>query len=213
VDVQKLRPVIFDLGGVLLNIDYSKTEDAFKELGIDNFDAIYSQAQQSDLFDRFETGKITEDHFFTELKKHVPEDVSTLQLKTAWNSMLLDFPTERLNLLKEVAKNYRTFLFSNTNETHISEFENIIQIQHGLANLDPLFERVYFSNQVEIRKPNGEAFEFVIQQNSLDKKETVFFDDSLQHIKGAESIGLRSIFVQKPTTILDFFDTSYKLKL
>lgn len=211
--MNQIKNIIFDLGGVLLNIDYSKTEEAFKELGIDNFDAIYSQAQQSDLFDRFETGKITEDHFFTELKKHVPEEVSTLQMKAAWNSMLLDLPTDRLNLLKSVRKNYRTFLFSNTNETHINEFENIIQIQHGLTNLNPLFERVYFSNQVQIRKPNGEAFEFVMQQNSLNKEETIFFDDSLQHIKGAESIGLKSIFVQRPKTILDFFDTSYKLKL
>lgn len=211
--MNQIKNIIFDLGGVLLNIDYSKTEDAFKELGIDNFDAIYSQAQQSDLFDRFESGKITEQYFFEELKKHVPDEVSIMQLKTAWNSMLLDFPTERLNLLKEVTKNYRTFLFSNTNETHINEFENIIQIQHGLSNLDPLFEKVYFSNKVQIRKPNGEAFEFVLQQNSLNLEETIFFDDSLQHIKGAESIGLKSIFVQKPNTILDFFDTSYKLKL
>ncbi len=211
--MNQIKNIIFDLGGVLLNIDYSKTEDAFKELGIDNFDAIYSQAQQSDLFDRFETGKITEQRFFEELKKHMPDEVSVSQMRDAWNSMLLDLPTDRLNLLKGVRENYRTFLFSNTNETHINEFESIIQIQHGLTNLDSLFERVYFSNQVQIRKPNGEAFEFVIQQNSLNLEETIFFDDSTQHIKGAESIGLKSIFVQKPNTILDFFDTSYKLKL
>ncbi|HEY1038980.1 MAG TPA: HAD family phosphatase [Bacteroidia bacterium] len=208
-----IKNIIFDLGGVLLNIDYNRTQQAFEAIGIEKFEAIYSQAAQSKLFDRYETGQMQEDDFLGQLLSYVPGHIRQQHVKDAWNNMLLDFPQERMHLLMELKKGYRTFLLSNTNETHISAFEKIIEKQLGIKTLDPLFEKVYFSSRIKKRKPDAEIFEYVLKENGLKKEETVFFDDSVQHIKGAESIGLKSILVQSPKTILDFFDSSYKLNL
>ena len=212
--MKQIKNIIFDLGGVLLNLDYSRTKHAFEKLGIDNFDSIYSQAQQSNLFDLFETGKIDRHHFLDGMKQYLPPGITSEQITNAWNGMLLDLPIERLELLKTVSKNYRIFLLSNTNEIHIDAFEKILFDQHNLKGLEPLFEKVYYSSRIQKRKPNAEIFEFVMNENKLNLSETVFFDDSIQHIKGAERVGLTAIFVDtEKTTITNFFDSTNKLIL
>jgi putative hydrolase of the HAD superfamily len=206
-----VKNIIFDLGGVLLNLNYNNTRRGFEQLGLENFDAIYSQAQQQQFFDLYETGKASDEAFISGMKTFLPAGTPDEKIINAWNAMLLDFPVERLKLLQEVKNNYRIFLLSNTNEIHIRAFEQIIQKQHGLRSLDPLFERAYYSSRIELRKPDAAIFEHVLEQNQLNKNETVFFDDSIQHIQGAQGIGLKAIFVQPPKTILDFFDPSYHI--
>ena len=124
---REIKNIIFDLGGVLLNIDYALTIKAFESHGVSNFEEVYSQAKQTDLFDKFETGKITENEFIEGIKSLIRKDIQKNQILEAWNAMLLDFPKERLSLLQEASKHYRIFLLSNTNETHITAFEKIIE--------------------------------------------------------------------------------------
>jgi glucose-1-phosphatase len=206
-----IKNIIFDLGGVLLNLNYDHTRRGFEQLGLENFDAIYSQAQQQQLFDLYETGKAADNEFIHAMKTFLPAGTSDEKIVEAWNAMLLDLPVERLKLLQELKGRYRIFLLSNTNEIHIRAFEKIIHAQHGLQGLEALFEQTYYSSRIGLRKPNVEIFEHVLSQNKLDKQETVFFDDSIQHIEGASGVGIKAIFVKKPKTILDFFDTSYNL--
>lgn len=196
-----IRNIIFDLGGVILNIDYHLTANAFKNLGLENFDSLYTQAQQSGLFDDYETGKISENEFIITLKQKMAIECSENQLINAWNAMLLDFPPERLELIKSLRPNYRIFLLSNTNHTHQQAFERILEQFIGERTLDNYFEKVYFSHLVGKRKPNSDIFNFVLGENKLVPEETLFIDDSSQHIVGAQKVGIKAVLLENEDVV------------
>ncbi len=207
----KIKNIIFDLGGVLLNIDYSKTSGAFKKLGVANFDEVYSQAKQTTLFDDFETGKISSEDFISQIKNLQELNCTDEEIIVAWNAMLLDFPKERMDLLINLKANYNIVLLSNTNEIHKKAFNKILQENYQLNSLDQIFNKTFFSHEIKLRKPNTECFEFVLNTCNFNKNETVFFDDSLQHIHGAESSGIKSYYVSRGKLITDYFDKKFEL--
>jgi FMN phosphatase YigB (HAD superfamily) len=183
--------IIFDLGGVVLNLDYNKTIDQFKILGKENFEKLYTQSQQDKIFDQFETGKITAQEFRNYMKSFLSEQITDEQIDFAWNAMLLDLPSARIDLLLRLKKEYKIFLFSNTNEIHLDAFQKIIQHQYGDANLlEKVFHQTYYSHLVGARKPNPEAFNKVIGDHNLISQRTLFIDDSIQHIEGASAMGI-----------------------
>lgn len=193
---KNIKNIIFDLGGVLLNIDYNAPIATFEKMGISGFDNFYSQAKQTDLFDRFETGEIKPDEFRAEIKKHTHQTVSDQQIDLAWNSLLLDLPPARIELLRSLKNNYSIYLLSNTNEIHVTEFEkNLIQ-QFGTHPFKEIFIKYYYSCRMGKRKPNTDCFLQVINENNLVPEETLFIDDSLQHIEGAKKTGLHTIHLQ-----------------
>ena len=152
--------IIFDLGGVIINLDYQLTIEAFKKLGIDNFEEMYTQAKQNNLFDDYETGKISSQHFINSLLPFLPSGTSANKVVHAWNAMILDFPSKRLELLDQLNSKYRVFLLSNTNDIHLQA------VNRSLANttdrkLESYFEKVYLSHEVKLRKPHKEIFELV----------------------------------------------------
>jgi glucose-1-phosphatase len=200
--IEGIRHIIFDLGGVLLNIDYNLTEKAFREAGITNFGEIYSQLQQTTVFDDFETGKISRAQFIAALQQ-VAEGtaITEQQVLDAWNAMLLDFPLRRLQILQQLRIHYDLILLSNTNEIHEEAFNNILMTTHGLPNIGVMFDKVYLSHRVGMRKPNREIFERILEENSLKAEHTLFIDDSPQHIEGARSAGIRAIHLEKGMTI------------
>jgi len=169
-----IKNIIFDFGGVILNIDYTLTENAFAKLGLKEFDKIYSQALQKELFDELEKGLITPAAFRRGVRKLIKAEISDLQIDTAWNAMLLDLPEERVNLLSELKKKYRIFLLSNTNEIHFSFFSTYMKNKFGFDVFSDLFEKVYVSHKVHMRKPDAEIFELVLNENNLLRKETLF---------------------------------------
>lgn len=185
--------IIFDLGGVILNIDYHITINRFKSMGIQDFDVLYSQAQQSDLFDLFETGDISEDHFIDQLQKHFHIHKDKKEVIEGWNAMLLDFPKERKQTLEEFSKRFNIVLLSNTNETHVRAFKEIIMNTYGEYWFPDVFDQVYYSNEIGLRKPNKEVFDFVLEANEFKAENTLFFDDSIQHIEGARKAGIEAI--------------------
>lgn len=188
--MKDFNAIIFDLGGVILNIDYSLTKIAFEELGIEDFNAIYSQAKQNDLFDLLEKGEISAQHFINKMLDYLPSGTSPNKVVKAWNAMLLDLPKVRLELLNSLQTKYRTFLLSNTNEIHVKAFHSIIRKQHNIDNLDSFFEKTYYSNELQKRKPDVATFLHLCEENKLDPKSTLFIDDSIQHIEGAMEAGL-----------------------
>lgn len=189
--------IIFDLGGVILNIDYQKTADSFREMSLTSFEDLYSQATQNDLFDRFEVGEISAQHFVNKMLTLLPVNTSANKVVRAWNAMLLDFPQENLDFLREIKKHKQTFLLSNTNEIHVQTFNRKLREQTGESNLNTYFNEVYFSNEIGKRKPHPETFQYICDLNKLVPSETLFIDDSIQHIEGAKKIGLQTIHLQK----------------
>jgi epoxide hydrolase-like predicted phosphatase len=195
--MQGIKNVIFDLGGVIINLDLNRTIDAFNKFSDIPFQKIYTQATQTELFDLLDTGKISEKEFFSHLKKQINFSGKDEILFDAWNAMLLNVPEERLDVLVEMKHNYNTYLLSNTCEPHITAFERELYLDHGVKNFDDYFDKVYYSCRVGLRKPNKEIFEMVLSENNLKPEETVFIDDSAQHVQGAGNCGINSFLLEK----------------
>jgi len=196
MELNGIKNIIFDLGGVLLNLDYQLTKDEFIKLGVKDYDNHFTQAKQIELFDLYETGKISESDFHIELKLLTGIDASTEEIVYAWNAMLLDFPKQRKKLLLSLKNHFSTSLLSNTNETHINAFTEIIKKDINEVSLKPLFNSVYYSNEIGYHKPKPEAFNYVLEQNNYVAEETLFLDDSIQHVEGAKKCGIRGVLIK-----------------
>lgn len=210
-----IKNVIFDLGGVILNIDYLKTSAAFAKLGLINFDELYSQAQQSHLFNHLEKGLISEQEFRNEIVNLSGVELNNNDIDQAWNAMLLNIPKERIEILQNAKKHYRTFLLSNTNSIHLRAYTKTLFKDHGISSLSMLFEKEFFSHDIHLKKPDIEAFEYVIKKMELSPEETLFIDDSAQHIEGAIKCGLNTIFMdlKNGMKLTNLFHKNGKLKL
>jgi putative hydrolase of the HAD superfamily len=193
--VKGIKNIIFDLGGVLININYKLTEQAFVQAGIANFGQIYSQLKQTTLFDDFEKGTIEPTHFINALQAQSAAPISDAQIINAWNAMLLDFPLRRLQILQQLRLHYNLFLLSNTNSIHEEAFNKILMQDHGIPSLGVFFDRVYLSHRLGLRKPMPQIFTKVLTDNGLQAHETLFIDDSIQHIQGANTVGIQTIHV------------------
>ena len=201
----KIDTIIFDFGGVLINIDYDAAITSFRKLGVDNFDEMYSQAAQTDLFNSLETGKISGQKFIEELSEFLPNQTSPDSIIEAWNAMILDVPKSSIDLLKRLKQEgYKIFLLSNTNEIHI---DRAFQEWDKVSDESPeeLFHHVYLSHEIHMRKPDREIFDFVCEEQSLDPSITFFIDDSIQHIEGAKSAGLQTYHLKKGQSVEEVF--------
>lgn len=199
-----VKNIIFDFGGVIINIDYHLTALAFGKLGIDNFDQLFSQATQSDLFNNLETGAIPLSDFRNELRKIINLDITDEQLDNAWNAMLLDYPKHRLDFLLKIKKQYRTFLLSNTNKIHQDCYYASLYKQHGIVGLNNHFEKLYFSHEVGLRKPDAAIYQLVLDQNNLKPEETLFIDDSAQNLAIPQSLGIQVYHLTNGEDVVDF---------
>ena len=195
IQANKYKNIIFDLGGVILNIDYDLTAKAFAELGLPKFNELFSKAKQEKVFDLYEKGLISSSGFRDALNNAMKTPVSYGTIDAAWNAMLLDLPSSRLDVLKKVKKTHRTFLLSNTNEIHIEWFFNSLQQHFGIPDLSGHFEKVYLSYKLQLRKPDPEIFQYVLENNGLDPSETLFIDDSTQHIESARKLGIQTYWL------------------
>lgn len=196
INLKGIKNIVFDLGGVLLNLDFQLTQQAFVDLGVEDFDSYYTKAKQTGLFNSFETGKITEGEFCNQLRILTGINASDNEIVNAWNAMLLDFPIKRKELLLNLKNEFNTSLLSNTNETHVRAFNKIIQKDINEKELAPLFHSHYFSNEINYRKPDVAIFKYVLEQNDYIASETLFLDDSIQHIEGAKELGINTFHIE-----------------
>jgi FMN phosphatase YigB (HAD superfamily) len=203
MNLSSFETIIFDLGGVVINLDYYKTTRAFEALGLKNFGEMYSQAAQTGLFDDFEKGKSSVPYFLNKLIDFLPAGTTANQVVEAWNAMILDFPIENLQLIERLNLSHKTFLLSNTNEIHIQKVHQHLQLVSPHKTLHPFFEKVYFSSDIGMRKPDAEIFEFVLNENKLDPAKTLFIDDTEQHILGAQKVGIQTYHLGKNEGICD----------
>ena len=201
--MKKIKSIIFDLGAVLLNISYQKTIEEFDKLGIKNSSTFYSKKLQTNIFNLLETGEISESDFIKEIQKHCTEATNT-QILYAWNAMLLDLPLNRVELLKQLKKDFNLYLLSNTNSIHITEFENKIGSKQ-YKEFYQLFDKVYYSHKIGHRKPNAEAFQLIIEENNLIAEEILFIDDSPQHIEGAKKLGIKTYHLLDDEDVITLF--------
>jgi len=191
-----IKNIIFDFGGVILDIDYQRTIHAFEDLGLADFERQYSQAQQSGVFDDFEIGLASSTDFVAELKALLPAVVTEKEIVSAWNAMLLDFLPGRISFLEEICQRYNIFLYSNTNAIHQNFFYDLLAKDYGVERFNALFQKTYYSHEFGYRKPNADGFLKILAENQLHATETLFVDDSIQHIEGAAALGIQTAFVK-----------------
>jgi putative hydrolase of the HAD superfamily len=194
------KNIIFDLGGVLLNIDINKTREAYKAMGLQNIEEYFRLGHASSFFKDYEKGIISDNEFIDGIEKLTGGKNNKQKITGAWNAMLLDFPRERVNWLKELKNKYRLFLFSNTNALHLISFQQSFQNVYGFP-MDDLFERAYYSHVVQVRKPDAAAYELVLNENRLLPAETVFIDDAIINVEAANKVSIRGIFLEPGVSV------------
>jgi putative hydrolase of the HAD superfamily len=123
----------------------------------------------------------------------------------AWNSLLGDLPEERLNILKKSSEYYRTFLLSNTNAIHLPFYYNYMREKFGIEGYHKLFEKVYYSYELGLRKPNADIFKYVIENAGIKPEETMFIDDFIENIDTARLVGFKTIHLKAPLSLKDVF--------
>ena len=198
----KIKNIIFDLGGVILNLDYTKTDKEFHKLGLNNFSKLYGKKKQSKIFDDFEKGRFSAEKFIFLIKQSENLKLKDSDFINAWNAMLLEIPKERMEFIKRLKKDYNIYLLSNTNEIHIKKFEADLRKNNWLRDFQDCFDQVYYSSNMGMRKPDYDCFNKVLEDHNLKAHETLFIDDSVQHIEGAKKVGINAYLLNKEDSIL-----------
>lgn len=202
---ENIKNIIFDLGDVILNIDVPVASLSFAKLSGREQAEILTIFKENDLFRQFETGLLDEASFRNLIRKLVDSpDWTDEMIDTAWNSLLLDMPVERVELLKTLRSKYRLFLLSNTSSIHITQVNKILEAATGVKNLDELFDKVYLSYEMGIMKPDPDIYLQVLKEQNIKAEDTLFLDDNADNIKSAAQLGINTILVQKPVTILEY---------
>ena len=170
--------IIFDLGGVLIDIDYQATENAFVDLGFEDFGEKYSQLNQSDLFDKLEIGEISAQHFINKILPLCPEGTSPNKIVAAWDAMLGEFPKEKIELLHRVKSRLPMYMLSNTNEIHIPK---VYEAWDKVSDepMSAFFDKIYLSFEIGKRKPDVSTFEWVCETLEINPSTTLFIDDRI----------------------------------
>lgn len=185
-----IHNIIFDLGGVIINLSPAKTYEAFSEISGLPISQVEEMARSKREFSLYETGHLTDVDFRNFLRTSLAVNVTDTILDQAWNAMLLDIPPHRLQTLLRLKTNYKTFLLSNTNAIHLNAFNKILRETSGQGNFEQYFEKDYYSHEMGLRKPDPTIFEYVIREQRLNPTETIFLDDSSINLTGAAQAGL-----------------------
>ena len=198
--------IIFDLGGVIINIDYRLSVREFTKLSSGILNEIELQNSPPSFIIAYEKGEISSSQFRNTIRKEFHITATDEQIDTAWNAMLLDIPQERLFLIQKLSMHKRVFVLSNTNQIHKTAFDKKTQVILGDTPFDALFEKAYYSYQIRMSKPESIIFDLVLKQNKLIPNQTLFIDDTKKHLLAAQKTGMETYHLQAPETIVDLFN-------
>jgi glucose-1-phosphatase len=200
---KKIKNIIFDLGGVILNLSIPSTLKAFASATGKTVEDILPHFSSRE-FLSYEKGLLSDHEFRTHVRLILKTELSDETIDKCWNAMLGDLPINRIELLQRLFPTHRIFLLSNTNEIHLKRFTEIAKATTG-ESLDVYFHKTYYSHQVKMRKPDVEIFELVLKENNLDASETLFLDDNLSNLAGAKLTGIKTFHVETPELIFSLF--------
>jgi epoxide hydrolase-like predicted phosphatase len=198
-----IKNIIFDLGGVLLDIDFALTHKAFEKAGVKGFAELYGQHAASPFFVDFEKGKIETAVFFDHIRSICGCELDNDTIRNCWNALLkTGFKKETADWLEEIGKRYRIFLFSNTNIIHYQWFAaNFYQVAGREFN--SCFVKAYYSHEMGLRKPDAVSYQMIFDEQGLDVAETLFIDDTIKNIEAAKALGLQTVHLVKPMKLLE----------
>lgn len=202
---REFKNIIFDLGGVIINLDEKRTIESFAKVSRQSSAVVQQNILSFNSYKQFEKGLISPDAF----RKAVSDEFGIAAkddiIDDCMNAMLLDIPIERISLLESLRNTSRLFLLSNTNHIHYTCFNKILKGSIGVDRLDVFFEKAYYSHLVHMRKPDTEIFEMVLSDNQLKASETLFLDDNLSNLEGAKHLGINTFQVKNPDQLFELF--------
>jgi putative hydrolase of the HAD superfamily len=203
IDLKGIRNIVLDLGGVILGLDVNRSIERLEELGFppeENLDIIFTKHP---FFLSYETGKINTDQFIEAMAKQLGNHTPREKILEAWNAMILGFQPETIDLLTSLRDKFRLFLLSNTNALHEVYYNDLLHKNHGIPNLKDIFEKVYYSHDLHMRKPDHEIFQHVLDDRGLKAGETLYIDDTQGHVKAAGDLGIQAYHLRYPEKITE----------
>jgi putative hydrolase of the HAD superfamily len=204
-DLTNIKNIIFDLGKVLLNLDFNASIAAFQKLGLKTDVLDNKQAYSDPVFYELEVGKVTPEEFCNRVRKVLNNQNATdLQIEDAWFAMILDIPANRVKVVQELSKNYNVYLFSNTNKIHIDRLHRAFKAEHGI-DFPSLFVKDYYSHEIHERKPDLSSYKKVIDLSGINPEESIFIDDLEKNIIGAQQSGLKTFWLKEGMELAEQF--------
>ncbi|TNF39629.1 MAG: HAD family phosphatase [Bacteroidetes bacterium] len=204
-DLTNIKNIIFDLGKVLLNLDFNASIAAFQQLGLKNDVLDNKQAYSDPVFYELEVGKVTPAEFCNRVRKVLNNSAATdSQIEDAWYSMILDIPANRVKVVQELSKNYNVYLFSNTNQIHIDRLHRAFKAEHGI-DFPSLFVKDFYSHEINARKPDLISYQKVIELSGINPEESIFIDDLEKNIVGAQQSGLKTFWLKEGMELTEVF--------
>ena len=201
----KIKNIIFDLGGVILDIDESIVHRELEKLGF-NVTELAQSKEFMDILSKFDIGVYTAPTFRRKVKAFLGlEKMTDQKFDSIWNAMLLDIPRERIEAIEKVKQHYKIFLMSNTNEIHYDLYIRDLQLRFGYNEFDELFNKSYFSFDIHLEKPDPRFFELILDHEHLLPEETLFIDDTEDNIKVAQSLGIRTYHIRRDELVRNLF--------
>ncbi|MFZ4547929.1 MAG: HAD family hydrolase [Bacteroidales bacterium] len=202
----EIKNIIFDLGGVLLNINPLLSLLEFEKLsGIDK-ETLAQRLVEENVFAKFETGSLNPAQFRDELNRIMGTKLDDLAIDTAWNTLILDFPFERLQMLQQLRKNYTVYLLSNTNIVHFWHYTGEFFKKYNIR-FEDLFDKLFVSYEIGLHKPDAAIYTYVLNDLGINPSETVFIDDSLPNIKAAAGLSINVIHITVEKDVTAYFES------
>jgi glucose-1-phosphatase len=203
---EEIEVLIFDLGGVLLNLSFENTFQAFSSLSKMSIEEVREFAN-AELFKIYERGQLSDEQFRDLLRTSLGVQASNLELDSAWNAMLLDVPEKRLATIAKLKTQYKVYLLSNTNSIHERYFSRYVVERTG-RSLEDYFHRIYYSHKLGIRKPEVEIYAHVLNESNIDGEKVLFFDDLHSNLEGARQAGITTFHVTNADELFERLDTN-----
>ena len=205
LDITNIRNIIFDLGKVILNLNFDASVNAFRKLGMDGQVLDHQQAYTNPVFYELETGRIQPEEFRDRIRHLLNRpELTDNQIDDAWYAMILDIPRERVDTIHQLSSRFNVYLFSNTNKIHIDRLHADFKIKYGFE-FSSLFVKDFYSHEICERKPDISAYLRVIEMSGIRPEETIFVDDLEKNIEGAKKAGLHTFWLKENLEMADVF--------
>jgi putative hydrolase of the HAD superfamily len=206
-----IKNIIFDFGGVIIDIDYTRAIKGFQEKGLSDFTKYFTGIEQAGIFDELDKGLIEPQQFRDYIKNLFNNKLDDEEVDYIWNLILIGIPPHRIELLKKLRNNYRIFLLSNTNAIHYQKYNADLFKDYGVEDIGCFFEKAYFSFMLGMRKPGKEIFELAMNENMLKPAETLFIDDSEPNLVAPKEMGIQTFHLKPGADIADIFQDGHLL--
>jgi len=189
-----ISTLIFDFGGVLIDLDMNQSILNFKKLGVENVENYLSNFGQSGFFMQLEKGKISAEEFRSEIRKMTTNTITDKEIDDAWNAFLVRIPSEKLDIVYQLRKKFRVIMLSNTNAIHFPYAERTF-FSYKNRGIDEYFDKCYRSYDMKMAKPDAEIFEAILSQEQVAPNQCLLLDDGPKNIEQAQKMGFQTYFV------------------